>query len=49
MEALAGPPLRVRESVDQYTFKDGRHAYLIAEGRLMNLAAGRAIPWRSWT
>jgi adenosylhomocysteinase len=44
MEALAGPPLRVRESVDQYTFKDGRHAYLIAEGRLMNLAAGQGHP-----
>ncbi len=44
MEALASPPIRVRESVDQYTFKDGRRAYLIAEGRLMNLAAGQGHP-----
>ncbi len=44
LEALSGPPLRVRESVDQYTFRDGRHAYLIAEGRLMNLAAGQGHP-----
>ncbi len=44
LEELAGPPMRVRESVDQYTFRDGRHAYLIAEGRLMNLAAGQGHP-----
>ncbi len=44
LEELAGPPRRVRESVDQYTFRDGRHAYLIAEGRLMNLAAGQGHP-----
>lgn len=30
--------------VDQYTFPDGRRAYLIAEGRLMNLAAGQGHP-----
>ncbi len=41
---LAGKPQRVRESVDQYAFKDGRKAYLIAEGRLMNLAAGQGHP-----
>jgi adenosylhomocysteinase len=44
LENLAGKPLRVRESVDQYTFKDGRKVYLIAEGRLMNLAAGQGHP-----
>ncbi len=44
LEKLAGKPQRVRESVDQYTFKDGRKAYLIAEGRLMNLAAGQGHP-----
>jgi adenosylhomocysteinase len=44
LEALAGKPARVRESVDQYSFKDGRKAYLIAEGRLMNLAAGQGHP-----
>jgi len=44
LEALAGKGVRVRDSVDQYTFKDGRKAYLIAEGRLMNLAAGQGHP-----
>jgi len=44
LEKLAGRPKRVRESVDEYTFKDGRRAYLIAEGRLMNLAAGQGHP-----
>jgi adenosylhomocysteinase len=44
LEALAGKGTRVRESVDQYTFGDGRKAYLIAEGRLMNLAAGQGHP-----
>jgi adenosylhomocysteinase len=44
LEALAGRPKRVRESVDEYAFPDGRRAYLIAEGRLMNLAAGQGHP-----
>lgn len=44
LESLAGAPTRVRDMVDQYTFQDGRKAYLIAEGRLMNLAAGQGHP-----
>ena len=44
LESLAGAPTRVRDMVDQYTFPDGRRAYLIAEGRLMNLAAGQGHP-----
>jgi adenosylhomocysteinase len=44
LEKLAKKPKRVREFVDEYTFKDGRKAYLIAEGRLMNLAAGQGHP-----
>jgi adenosylhomocysteinase len=44
LEELASKPKRVRELVDEYTFKDGRKAYLIAEGRLMNLAAGQGHP-----
>jgi adenosylhomocysteinase len=35
---------RVRESIDEYRTKDGRKLYLIAEGRLMNLAAGQGHP-----
>ena len=44
LESLAGAPMRVRDMIDQYTFLDGRIAYLIAEGRLMNLAAGQGHP-----
>jgi len=44
LEALAGPPTRVREMVDRYDLPGGRKAYLIAEGRLMNLAAGQGHP-----
>lgn len=35
---------RVRDFIDQYTFKDGRKICLIGEGRLMNLAAGQGHP-----
>ncbi len=44
LEDMGGKPKRVREFVDEYHFKDGRKAYLIAEGRLMNLAAGQGHP-----
>ncbi|HVO77553.1 MAG TPA: adenosylhomocysteinase [Methanomassiliicoccales archaeon] len=39
-----GKPKRVRELVDEYKLPGGRKAYLIAEGRLMNLAAGQGHP-----
>ena len=35
---------KVREYVDEYRMKDGRSIYLVAEGRLMNLAAGQGHP-----
>lgn len=35
---------RVREFVDEYQLNDGKRVYLIAEGRLMNLAAGQGHP-----
>ncbi len=35
---------RVRESVDAYRLPDGRRLYLLAEGRLVNLAAGDGHP-----
>jgi adenosylhomocysteinase len=34
----------VRDFVEEYQFPDGRRAYLIAEGRLMNLGAGQGHP-----
>lgn len=35
---------KAREFVDEYRFPDGRRAYLISEGRLMNLSAGQGHP-----
>jgi adenosylhomocysteinase len=35
---------KVREFVDEYKMKDGRSLYLVADGRLMNLAAGQGHP-----
>jgi adenosylhomocysteinase len=40
----SGGVRRVRESVDEYTFADGRHIYLLGEGRLVNLAAAEGHP-----
>jgi adenosylhomocysteinase len=37
-------PRRVRPFVDEYTLPDGRHIYLLAEGRLVNLAAAEGHP-----
>ncbi len=34
----------VRTMVDAYTFEDGRTVYLLADGRLINLAAGQGHP-----
>lgn len=35
---------RVRDFIDEYRMQDGRKLYFIAEGRLMNLAAGQGHP-----
>jgi len=35
---------RIRPSLDEYLLKDGRHIYLIGEGRLANLAAAEGHP-----
>jgi len=44
LERAAGRPRRVRKNVDEYRFPDGRRVYLLAEGRLVNLAAGDGHP-----
>ena len=44
LERLGGKAYKVREFVDAYDLPGGRKAYLIAEGRLMNLAAGQGHP-----
>ncbi|MGD8244687.1 MAG: adenosylhomocysteinase [Anaerolineae bacterium] len=43
-EMAQEPPRRVRPFVDEYTLSDGRHLYLLAEGRLVNLAAAEGHP-----
>jgi adenosylhomocysteinase len=44
LEALAAKVERVREFVDQYTLLDGRRISILAEGRLVNLAAAEGHP-----
>lgn len=44
LAGLGGQPRRVRANVDEYRLKDGRRIYLLAEGRLVNLAGGDGHP-----
>ncbi len=44
LEALAVNKRRVRDFVDEYTYADGRHVHLLAEGRLVNLSAAEGHP-----
>ena len=44
LERLAPSPRTVRPNVQEYRFPDGRRAYLLAEGRLVNLAAAQGHP-----
>ncbi len=43
-EMAVAPPRRVRPFVDEYALPDGRRLYLLAEGRLVNLAAAEGHP-----
>jgi adenosylhomocysteinase len=44
LESMARSKRRIRPFVDEYTLKDGRHLYLLGEGRLINLAAAEGHP-----
>ncbi|GCF07598.1 adenosylhomocysteinase [Dictyobacter arantiisoli] len=44
LEKLAVSKRRVRDFVDEYTYADGRHIHLLAEGRLVNLSAAEGHP-----
>jgi adenosylhomocysteinase len=44
LESLAVERRRLRESVDEYRMPDGRRISLLAEGRLVNLAAAEGHP-----
>jgi adenosylhomocysteinase len=43
-QLAVAPVRRVREFVEQYELADGRRIYLLAEGRLINLAAAEGHP-----
>lgn len=44
LEKLAKSKRKIRQSVDEYTLKDGRKLNLLADGRLVNLAAAEGHP-----
>ncbi len=44
LESLAVSKRNIRPFVDEYTLKDGRHLYILGEGRLINLAAAEGHP-----
>jgi len=44
LESLAKSKRRIRPFIDEYNMKDGRHLYLLGEGRLINLAAAEGHP-----
>ena len=44
LEGMAHSQRRIRPSVDEYTLNNGRHLYLLGEGRLVNLAAAEGHP-----
>jgi len=44
LEKLSTSKRRVRDFVDEYTYADGRHVHLLAEGRLVNLSAAEGHP-----
>jgi adenosylhomocysteinase len=44
MESLARSKRTIRPFVDDYALKDGRHLYLLGEGRLINLVAAEGHP-----
>ena len=44
LEEMADGKQRVRPSVEEYLMMDGRRLYLLAEGRLVNLAAAEGHP-----
>lgn len=44
LEALSISRRTMRPNLEEFTLKDGRHLYLLAEGRLVNLAAAEGHP-----
>jgi adenosylhomocysteinase len=44
LEALSKAKRTIRPNMEEYTLKDGKRLYLLAEGRLVNLAAAEGHP-----
>ena len=44
LEKMSKKRSKVREQVDEYVLKNGKKVYLLADGRLVNLAAGQGHP-----
>jgi len=44
LEELRVGKLKIRDSVEEYSMRDGRKLYLLTEGRLVNLAAAEGHP-----
>jgi adenosylhomocysteinase len=44
LESLSTGKRTIRQNMEEYTLKDGRKLYLLAEGRLVNLAAAEGHP-----
>jgi len=44
LEGLSSSKRTIRSNLDEYTLQDGRRLYLLAEGRLVNLAAAEGHP-----
>jgi adenosylhomocysteinase len=44
LEKMAQKKRALRPFVDEYTLSDGRHVFLLGEGRLINLAAAEGHP-----
>ncbi len=44
LEAMASGKRELRDSCEEYTLKDGRRIYVLAQGRLVNLAAAEGHP-----
>ena len=44
LEALSKGKKTMRDNVEKYELKDGRHIYLLSEGRLVNLASAEGHP-----
>ena len=44
LESMSSSHRTMRSNMEEYTLKDGRHLYLLAEGRLVNLAAAEGHP-----